>query len=253
MDTPNAHETFWKAIEIYLLKPHVINKRISGVVHVGYANVPAGLATSTVDCVNALSGHSLASVQALTIAIDGTPLEVHANCSAAVQTLLQNPPSQDRIVAISKLLSKNASIFANTYEIVVLGIFGCIYLISKRHRFDAVFLSPDFIQTSATFICIPDPNSSNHCSAADPPFSVSFDQHQIAIHTDAATTTKAAHWLQNNLLPKLQSWSQPIGAGTSQRSINSNSLLDCPEAYINLYNELKLKYGLDMVAVSAQL
>lgn len=108
----------------------------------------------------------------------------------------------------------------------------------------------DFHLISATFICIADPNTSVLSSAAKPPYKIALQNDEIVI-IPQCDSTKAAHWLLNCLLPKLKSWSAPNN-GNKQRCIASHSLLDSVEEYIQLYNELKLKYGVDMVAVRIQ-
>lgn len=111
----------------------------------------------------------------------------------------------------------------------------------------------DFTTHTATFICAVDSTASNHCSAANPPYCIDFQHNQIALHSigkgTEPTPSKSVHWLQNTLLPKLRNWSTPVDdANDSQRtSIGTHRLLDSQEEYINLYNELKLKYGVDMV------
>lgn len=90
-----------------------------------------------------------------------------------------------------------------------------------------------------------------HCSAADPPFRIDFIENHITIHPDEANASNAK-WLETVLTPKLRNWSAPVNEDSRHRSIESNSLLSSQEAYIQLYNELKLKYGAEMVAVRTQ-
>lgn len=109
----------------------------------------------------------------------------------------------------------------------------------------------DFSLNSATFICIAEPGATVLSSAAKPPYTITL-QHEEIVILSADESTKTAQWLQNSLLPKLKSWSAPASTteGNKQRCIASHSLLNDAEEYVKLYNELKQKYGIEMVAVS---
>lgn len=121
----NVFDTFWKAIEIYILKPHVVNKRVSGIVHVGYAELPADVDITSDEFVGALASQMAATIQdTLSIGIGaGRHLTFIEDCDQVVQCLSQEPARHDRLVLVNKLLSKNTKFFNNSYEMVVLGKF----------------------------------------------------------------------------------------------------------------------------------
>lgn len=254
----NPARSFWKSIEIYITKPHVVNKRVSGVIHMGYAELPPS-ATTTSDFVNALAGQKTSeSIQRcnqdvvdhnLDVVINNIAIKLPVHDTTETNEFIQtfstaDQPESRRVVVINKLLSKNAKMFENNWELVVL----------------------DFDGLSATFICIPNAISNGEstanrfCSAAHlGTYRIGFADNTINTEFDDVNAEVAkhptVHWLQTGLLPKLKNWAARTDEveqnAATQRSIESHCLLDDAEAYINLYNELKIKYGQEMVAVGS--
>lgn len=117
--------TFWKSIEIYILKPHVVNKRVSGIVHLGYAELPADVDITSEELVGALASQTAETLlEKLSIDIGSDrQLTFVEDCNEVVQFLSQRPAGHDRIVIVNRLLSKNTKFFNNSHEIVLIGWF----------------------------------------------------------------------------------------------------------------------------------
>lgn len=115
-------------------------------------------------------------------------------------------------------------------------------------KFSVFFL--DFLLESATFVCISNANGDlSPCSAAQPSYCVRRQSQSIVI--ESSEEGKHDIWLQDTLLPKLIRWaSETRASGEGPHgyclAVDSHSLIDA-EAYNVLYNQLKLKYGVQMV------
>lgn len=117
--TGNLHERLWKPLQVYLTKPHVINKRIAAIVHIGTVSVPAELATA--DCVAELESQTVSAIRASSIRIRGETLHIRDNGFQAVQTICECQETDKRVILVNKLLSKNTKC-DYCYEFVVIGM-----------------------------------------------------------------------------------------------------------------------------------
>lgn len=98
----------------------------------------------------------------------------------------------------------------------------------------------------------------NHCSSAETPYAIRHTIDSIVADTECANVIGSPNnnWVERCLLPRIIKWSGSFQndnsiAGTETSRVESLGLIDLEE-YNELYNELKLKYGLDMVKVDIQ-
>lgn len=120
----------------------------------------------------------------------------------------------------------------------------------------------DLRTNTTTFWCIGNglvKSNNSLCSQAEPPFSVQYLENcnKFIVQSNADDVNSAANvpWLNTGFQPKFQKWFQNFIDETSDskdspapEKLESISLIDLEE-YSKLYNELKNKYGLDMVKV----
>lgn len=92
-----------------------------------------------------------------------------------------------------------------------------------------------------------------HCSGAEPPYAISLNDNKILVNSKGVSNSPNEQWLQYCLLPKFTKWWTSFADDTeSSERIESLSLINIEE-YNQLYNELKDKYGIDMVKVSLKI
>lgn len=97
----------------------------------------------------------------------------------------------------------------------------------------------------------------NHCSSAETPYAIRYTLASIVADTDRINELGSpnTNWVERCLLPRIIKWSHSFQnensiAGTETSRVESLGLIDLEE-YNELYNELKTKYGLDMVKVDS--
>lgn len=98
----------------------------------------------------------------------------------------------------------------------------------------------------------------NHCSSAETPYSIRHTLKSIVVDTEMVNVKGSlnSNWVERCLLPRIVKWSHSFQeensiAGTETSRVESLGLIVLEE-YNELYNELKIKYGLDMVKVGSK-
>lgn len=113
----------------------------------------------------------------------------------------------------------------------------------------------DLQNASTTFIAF-GMVSDNHCSGAEPPYTVRLIEGDVSVcieHPVAESVNTNSSWLDKCFLPRFRKWctsfcgQEELNTSAVQR-VESLTLIDL-EKYNQLYNELKEKYGIDMVKV----
>ncbi|XP_070541406.1 probable tRNA (uracil-O(2)-)-methyltransferase [Ptychodera flava] len=232
-----SHEAgFWKAVDIWIQKPHVVNRRLCGATilyrdNVLINNLSLFLKQRQDTLVKELSNTS-------DIVIDKSSLERNQHLGSDDEPQTEGVTDclgNDLYVefCIRKLLPKYLQRSVPLHEHVIL---------DKKMRC-AVFMSFHSIHGSK---CEEDGMTvvlyayRIHFSKEDEPrISLQILDNQPPVDLTNGVTLPTADWLVKNLLPKLVKWSMDSNPG---QSVNSNSLISM-EKYTVLYQQLKQKYG----------
>lgn len=120
---------FWQALQLYLQKAHVVNRRLAAVVHLGNAEVLQSQEQGTpfLDTPEMIKDNSPALLDAGELHFQQHKLQLQSpndDDNKFLATDLHVAATQQRsrfLVLVNKLLAKNMSVFAGCYELVVIG------------------------------------------------------------------------------------------------------------------------------------
>uniref|UniRef100_A0A182JYY8 tRNA (uracil-O(2)-)-methyltransferase n=1 Tax=Anopheles christyi TaxID=43041 RepID=A0A182JYY8_9DIPT len=237
----NCVLNFWSAIDIYLFKTHVVNKKLFGVSNVltlPYKNAsppPEENAQAMENLLDQIVETELDSFECETRkCLLNLGCEILAEKTAHISLHELSQQDCDGAIVLNRLLPKNINAF-QPIDVVCLIDFKLLRVrLQCLQRSTATSLFPAF------------------------PFSLQMTQEKLSIRclsTDAIDE-RSDYWLREVLLERMQKWMEssiPTNAtGTSTASIRSLALVDNLEQYNCLFNELKQKYGLSMVSIWAE-
>ncbi|XP_055535521.1 probable tRNA (uracil-O(2)-)-methyltransferase [Wyeomyia smithii] len=230
--TTVTRSQFYRAVNIYLFKPHVINRKLFGVRNIlNYAFRRTERQDPSLDVANMLddfkikfeenSNHEVIITelaQKYNIEIERLPYDID----------LKTSPDEDRgYFIINRWLPRNL----NTYK-----------------PLEMLSIVDSFSQ-SASFVCL---NNSENYLAPKFAFSIQLDGSMLSIkNVEPSADSKSNTWLTEVLFQRLLKW---IGSFAEQENqtvlkedTRSLSLVHCVEEYNQLYGQLKAKYGIKMV------
>nr|XP_026494848.1 probable tRNA (uracil-O(2)-)-methyltransferase [Vanessa tameamea] len=202
---------FWQSINILIIKPHVVNKRLWGCTILNRYYVQ----DNDISWENELKNWQLEIV----------------NKKQFLDDILKN--KQVKIVGECK--TEN--------EILLVELLPKSYL--ESHAFQIIYKNKSVTQVGF-FDVTPAENEQNLCPTFSYSFSLQGDE--VILKTFSDNVTKSHHWLQSTVLPQVLKWCHEIS--TKQVQICNESLALVPnEEYYTKYNELKLTYGKEMVKI----
>ncbi|XP_058123370.1 probable tRNA (uracil-O(2)-)-methyltransferase [Anopheles ziemanni] len=224
---------FWKAVDIYLFKTHVVNKKLFGVktlalLTIQHTERPV-FDHALLDDLCAVPLEQFVDQTRQIFAQRNTQLTEEARDHASVDQLSQK--GSDGVVVLNRLIPKNIGAF-QTLDVVGLIDYGSRSVLLKcRQTGEENSLFPKFA------------------------FSLQIIDDNLSIRYESAESNdeRSIFWLREILLGRMQKWMEsavPTNAtGVSTSSIRSLALVDNLEEYNCLFNELKQKYGLSMVSI----
>nr|XP_040226874.2 probable tRNA (uracil-O(2)-)-methyltransferase [Anopheles coluzzii] len=235
---PDCISNFWQAVDIYLFKTHVVNKKLFGVKNVltlPYKNAPPS-AEETFQATEHLLDQ-LAETEPNSFEHETRKRLLCLGCEVReekVDNISLHEVSQqqyDGAILLNRLLPKNINVFRP------IDVACWIDFRSLRVRLQC--LQKDKVTTLFPAF----------------PFSLEVTQRTLSIRCQSTDTVdeRSIYWLREVLLERMQKWMEtniPTNAtGTSTASIRSLTLVDNLEQYNCLFNELKQKYGQSMVSI----
>ncbi|KAJ6633080.1 putative tRNA (uracil-O(2)-)-methyltransferase [Pseudolycoriella hygida] len=226
-------QNFWRVAKLYLEKPHTVNKRLAGTVPLSFFKSTNEISLETfMELRNYLRNETEYNGDRVIEFFKGNQIDAFKCPAVLLDDLVSASDNEDvvlnhnRIIIVRKMLPKNKNLYENVSELVLI----------------------DFTSKSASFTTI---------DAADgvSPFSyrvmlTSDNLISIEVIGDESNS-KVCTWIKHCLLPKLVKWhDQELGADSQGMVSNVESLsLVNIEEYNDLYNQLKAKYGLEMVKI----
>uniref|UniRef100_A0AAG5D768 tRNA (uracil-O(2)-)-methyltransferase n=1 Tax=Anopheles atroparvus TaxID=41427 RepID=A0AAG5D768_ANOAO len=228
---------FWKAVDIYLFKTHVVNKKLFGVKTLSVLSLNRLEWSET--RVN-FDHKLLEEITAVPLAhfVDYTR-EILIKC--VVQATEENPDAasvdhfsqygNDGLIVLNRLIPKNIGVFKPLDVVCLIDYASFSVLLKCRQTEEENNLFP---KMAFELKVVKDTLSIRYASAG------SFD-------------ARSMRWLEEVLLGRMQKWMEsavPTNAiGIRTSSIRSLALVDNLEEYNSLFHELKQKYGLSMVSI----
>ncbi|XP_053687456.1 probable tRNA (uracil-O(2)-)-methyltransferase isoform X2 [Sabethes cyaneus] len=222
---------FYRAVNIYLFKPHVLNRKLFGANNFLNFTFRQMREDSSLDAAGLLENFKVqfekdqnhetvvsALAQKYNLDVEKLPdgIELHSSLN-----------EDQGYFVFNRLLPRNLDAFRPLDMLTII----------------------DPVQPSASFICLHD---KENILAPKFAFSIQMNGQELSIKcTDSALDTKSIIWLTDVLFPRLLKWidtfSKQENQGFLKEDINSLSMLFNIEEYNQLYGKLKTKYGVQMV------
>lgn len=214
---------FWQAIDIWLNKPHVINRRIlvsSRLITFEYKETESEL----INWINELHFSSLETHEenyVFSQKLFHNSLKINANHSSFIDL-----EANRKFINISKLLPRNQEIFSPTLEVT---------LVDKETN-----------RITSFYKCF---SNEKQSLCFQYPYRISFENSEILMSVEKNYANNSCFkWLKEQLFPRLVKWT--MDEGEMKNSFINGSLNLVPmDRYADLYSKLKEKYGAEIVKI----
>ncbi|XP_047021469.1 probable tRNA (uracil-O(2)-)-methyltransferase [Helicoverpa zea] len=221
IETTLNPDTYWDSINILVSKPHVINKRLWG----------SKLWFRCSGKQNVLASTELLTISPLSESVTDDNIEIFKN-------QILKDLNIDRVVESEDI--------DNTIEVLLIELLPKNY--SDSQAYQIVCLQKE--KSTVTFYNVT-PLSLEQKICPDFSYCIFLSNNQITLRAKSDETSKSYKWLANTLLPQLIKWgTNPINDEAKTNVICSESLsLVSQTKYYEKYNDLKIKYGKEMVKI----
>ncbi|PZC81686.1 hypothetical protein B5X24_HaOG212130 [Helicoverpa armigera] len=221
IETTLNPDTYWDSINILVSKPHVINKRLWG----------SKLWFRCSGKQNVLSLTEIPTISPLNESVTDDNIE-------KLKTQILKELNIDRVVESEDISS--------IIEVLLIELLPKNY--SDSQAYQIVCLQKE--KCTVTFYNVT-PLSLEQKICPDFSYCIFFSDNQITLRAKSDETSKSYKWLGNTLLPQLIKWgTNPINDEAKTNVICSESLsLVSQTKYYEKYNDLKIKYGKEMVKI----
>lgn len=228
-------ENFLSQIILYATKPHTINRQLAGAEQVSIFKYPLPLADKLDQIDEFVRTHPNATVDRNYIPKLFDSLNLREPLIEIDKTQLASESvGSESVIILNKLFPKNLKCHENCAELVVIGSQRVAFLpldrlsiVSKSFKLEMVAENGVGGSGELTVALLPDDSRS------------------------ADYETKLINWIERIFLPKMQKRIESTTAGQNEHTMDSLTLVDL-QKYNELYNRLKIKYGENMVKVSAR-
>lgn len=225
-------QDFWKAAKIWLRNPHVVNRRILTTSSLLLVRSNTTLESiSTLEWMERLASvaqlHESGSIPQETDILQA--LKLDPPCQTPESLELEDPHDITSYVYLQKLLPRNPEIFSQSLELAII----------DKANGRIAFVS-NFIDKSKQPLCLKWPYILEH----------NLESQRISLRVQVEENLgqdPSVKWLKEQFFPRFVKWTDmenPSDALTSG-SLNLVSV----EKYAALYNDLKKKYGTEMVKI----
>ncbi|XP_059057149.1 probable tRNA (uracil-O(2)-)-methyltransferase [Achroia grisella] len=212
-----SSSSFWDSIQIMITKPNVINKRLWGckLIFTCHCKPIASEWKLPLKCY-VFNGNEADA--------DYYKMEVLKELGVVMCVDYENTSNKNLSMILLELLPKNYT-GNHAYQIICLNKY----------------------ENSVTFYNVtPIENNQNICPEFT--FSLQLINSEVVLNCICDNTSKSYQWLLNTVLPQFLKWGQK-SSYKSQNFCNETLALVSKDKYYKKYNELKLKYGKEMVKI----
>ena len=217
-------EQFWKAMDIWLRKPHLVNRRISSCIN---------LLISEIKCDKAALIAHLFSIDSLSQVLElishGQTVENALNITQKCNPLIdeRNPLNTDArgcYLFVNKFSPRDSEKYSAGIEFSV---------VEKDSRCISCFYRAI--------------NENQQYLGLKRPYKIFYDKNELSISVVKIDEDDSnIQWLRDSLFPRLLKWIQ-VDRSSDDNLVEGSLNLVSPDKYSQLYGELKRKYGLEMV------
>lgn len=227
-------ENFRKAIILYATKPHTINRQLAGAEQVSIFKYPSTLKNDELDKIDEyIRMHPKGTVDSNYIPTLFDALHLKEELVEIDKTqLISEDNVSGSVIILNKLLPKNLKCHDNCAELVYIGAGRVSFLPLDRtsivsKSFNLEIIAENGIVGNGELIAtaLRDENRSADCE------------------------NRLLNWIERIFLPKIRKWIESSAGAKRNQTIESLALVNVRE-YNELYNQLKIKYGENMVKVS---
>lgn len=227
-------ENFRNAIILYATKPHTINRQLAGAEQVSIYKYPTLLEIGELDKIDEyirMHPKDTADINYVPKLFDALNLKEEL-VEIDKSHLISEDNVSESVIILNKLLAKNLKCHENCAELVHIGARSVSFLpldrtsnVSKSFNLEIIVENGIDGEGELIATTLRDENRSADCE------------------------TKLLNWIERIFLSRIRKWIESSVGGQRDQSIDSLALVDLQE-YNELYNQLKIKYGENMVKVS---
>ncbi|XP_053676478.1 probable tRNA (uracil-O(2)-)-methyltransferase [Anopheles nili] len=231
------HKNFWKAVDIYLFKTHLINKKLFGVNNISILSFKHGKSASTneeqdpflQDKLNETTAERFETEVRQHLIDHGYVVQVENMNNTSIDRLSQS--EWYGVIVLNRLLPKNIHVFHPIDIVCSIRFSSCSVHLQCLQREKVNSLFPKF------------------------PFALHVSRNSLAIRCNSTDSTdeRSIYWLREVLMERMHKWmvsSSPAhSADGSKAPIRSLALVENLEEYNCLFHKLKQKYGKAMVSI----
>ncbi|XP_058834113.1 probable tRNA (uracil-O(2)-)-methyltransferase [Topomyia yanbarensis] len=229
-----SREHFYRAINIYIFKPHVVNRKLFGInnlLSIAYRKTDE----KKLDPAEYLKEFKLQYMmqrkcdEITTILGHKYKLQINPNVSKTIELERYSEENGTGYLILNRLLPRNLNVFQPLDMLAMI----------------------DFDSQSVCFVCLQDEQNNLTPKII---FSVELCMQKLSIKCSSThSDEKSMIWLKEILFHRLVKWINALikkgNTASTKEEIGSLSLIDNLEAYNQLYSTLKTKYGTEMVRI----
>ncbi|KAH9635322.1 hypothetical protein HF086_017888 [Spodoptera exigua] len=220
LETALTSDLFWESINILLSKPHVINKRLWGS-KIWFRN---------------------------TCKPKSTPFKLPATLHLLSDLVATDNVEQYKIQILNELdvdnMLPNTSDNEDQVEVLLMELLPKNY--SDKQGYQVACLWKD--KSSITFYDVT-PLNQEQKLCPDFSYTIQLNTNYILLTAISDENSKSFKWLSNTLLPQLIKWGTESESSTKSNMCNESLSLVSQTEYYEKYNDLKVKYGKEMVKI----
>ncbi|XP_058054265.1 probable tRNA (uracil-O(2)-)-methyltransferase [Anopheles bellator] len=219
----NYGDNFWQAVDIYLFKAHVINKKLFGVKVISVSSYRNQSHASIDEC--------FCDETRIEENLSQRGFEIFSETTEHVSVDRLSGSGNDGLIIVNRLLPKNINVFQPIDVICVIDFASRAVYLRGQQNDGTSTLFPSF------------------------PFVVQAKEAKLSIRCRSCDVAeeRSTLWLRDVLMVRLVKWmvaSTPRhGDSAPDTAVRSLSLIDDMEQYNHVFHELKQKYGSSMVKI----
>ena len=223
---------FWLAMDIWLNKPHVVNRRIltsSRILTFEFEGTDLEI-FNWIDTVLSIESNSFSASSDKNISeilISSINLFKDSNKTNLNVTSLSNLENSKKYLSIAKQLPRNSKIFSPTLEVTIV----------EKYK-----------NTITSFYkCL---SNDKQSLGFKYPYRICYVDNKVTISVQTMKDQQhdsSLEWIKNQLLPRLMNWM--VNSEIQNSIVNGSLNLVSAEKYAVLYDQLKKKYGTEIIKI----
>lgn len=259
-------QNFWRAVKLSIVKPHTISRKLAGSEIQGIYRCSASEVQLSDELLKRIATYISENNEERIVNSESLKKCLKTFSDGLIEEDEENflktssEENQNLYFVLSKLLSRKLKGDGSAFELAVLGKFPKIKFFYQFFSLKSSLLS-DYHHNRAAFITLSNSEATNFVKTFFIELKKDLKECRLSANALKRSTdsdecfTRQCGWVKHSYLPKIIKWMTSMENENEKcefENIESLSLINLSE-YIELYNELKVKYGEHMVKVRKQI